>query len=114
MRRGTPLLALAVLACAGCSGYSSRSLIDPKYKTIYVQTFNNLTYYRGFELRLTREIINKINARTHLQIAPRDRADTVLSGQVSNFRQQVLTEDIHDNVRDFVFAVAGVGRTFPG
>ena len=83
----------------GC-GYSAQSLIDPKYKTVYVKTFDNRSFYRGFEQSLTRELINKINSRTTLRIAPRDQADTVITGQITDFRQYVLTEDALNNVRE--------------
>jgi hypothetical protein len=93
------LLLAALFLCAGC-GYSSQPLIDPKYKTVYVETFDNRTFYRGFENSLTRALVNQINANTHLRIASRDRADTVLSGQITDFKQSVLTEDLHNNVRE--------------
>ena len=101
MRRISLLLALsAAAAVAGCSGYSTRSLIDPQYRTVYVKTFDNQSFYRGFEQSLTRQVVNKINSRTHLRIAPLGKADTVLTGLISNFQQQVLTEDLQDNVRE--------------
>ncbi len=100
MPRCGRILALAILVALGCSGYSSQSLIDPKYQTVYVKTFDNQSFYRGFEQSLTREVVNKINARTHLRIAPLDRTDTIITGQISDFRQQVLAEDLQDNVRE--------------
>ena len=39
------ILGLAFAAFAGCSGYSTESLIDPHYKTVYVKTFDNQTFY---------------------------------------------------------------------
>ena len=105
MRRSRHILALAALACAGCAGYSAQSLIDPEHKTVYVQTFDNQSFYHGFEQSLTREIINKIKSRTRLKIVPRDRADTILSGRISDFRRQVLTEDLNDNVRDMLITL---------
>ena len=100
MRTSRCILVAAILACAGCAGYSTESLIDPKYKTVYVQTFDNRSFYRGFEQSLTRELINKINSRTTLRIAPKDRADTIITGLISSFQQYVLTEDANDNVRE--------------
>jgi hypothetical protein len=89
----------ALFTCAGC-GYSSQPLINPKYKTVYVETFDNRTFYRGFENSLTRALVNEINTRTRLRIVPRSQADTVISGQITDFKQVVLTEDPHNNVRE--------------
>jgi hypothetical protein len=93
------LLLAALFACAGC-GYSSQPLIDPKYKTVYVDTFDNKTFYRGFENSLTRALVNQINTNTHMRIVPRNQADTVISGQITDFKQVVLTEDLNNNVRE--------------
>ena len=94
------ILGLAFAAFAGCSGYSTESLIDPHYKTVYVKTFDNQTFYRGYEQTLTREFINQMNARTRLRIAPLGKADSIISGQITAFTQQVLTQDVNDNVRE--------------
>ncbi len=104
MRRINAILAMTLLA-AGCSGYSAESLVDAKYRTVYVKTFDNQSRYRGFEQSLTREFINKLNSRTDLRIAPRDKADTIITGQIADFKQQVLTEDLQDNVRELQITV---------
>jgi len=93
------MLLTAVLLCVGC-GYSSQSLIDPQYRTVYVETFDNQSFYRGYEVSLTREIINIINARTHLRIVPKSQAETILTGQIRDYRQIVLTEDERGDVRE--------------
>ena len=92
-------LLVAVLLCSGC-GYSSRSLIDERYRTVYVKTFDNLTFYRGFEFELSRALVNEINAKTHLRIVPMNQAQTLLEGRIVGFKQNVLTEDVDDNVRE--------------
>jgi len=94
-----PMLLACALVSGGC-GYSSESLIDTRYKTVYVETFENDTRYRGFEVSLTRALINQINAKTDLRIVPREQAETVITGRIADFRQHVLTEDENDNVRE--------------
>jgi len=69
-------------------------------KTVYVETFDNKTFYRGFENSLTRALVNEINAKTHMRIVPRNQADTVISGQIRDFKQVVLSEDLHNNTRE--------------
>ncbi len=100
MQRVSAILGLACLTLVGCGGYSSESLIDPQYRTVYVKTFENDTFYRGYEQALTREFVNKLNSRTHLRVAPLGRADSILTGRISAFKQQVITQDVGDNVRE--------------
>jgi hypothetical protein len=99
LKRSRILLLAVLFTCAGC-GYSSQPLIDPKYRTVYVETFDNKTFYRGFENSLTRALVNEINTKTRLRIVSRNQADTVISGQITDFKQVVLTEDPHNNVRE--------------
>ena len=95
----TSALVAGALFCAGC-GYTSEPLIESRYKTVYVETFDNDSRYRGYEVGLTRALINEINAKTDLRIVGRDQADTVITGKIGDFRQHVLTEDEDDNVRE--------------
>ena len=99
MRRSRCILLLALLAYAGCE-YSSEPLIDSRYRTVYVKTFDNQSFYRGFEYSLTRALINELNAKTDLRIVSEGQADTVITGQIADFEQTVLTEDEDDNVRE--------------
>jgi len=62
--------------------------------------FDNLTFYRGFEFALTRALSNEINAKTHLRIVPLRDAQTLLEGRIIGFKQNVLTEDVDDNIRE--------------
>ena len=97
MRPGKCIWLPTLLTCAfvcGACGYTSESLLDPQNRTVYVDT------YRGFEVSLTRALINEINAKTDLRIVPRDQADTLITGNIADFRQHVLTEDEHDNIRE--------------
>ena len=98
-RRSSVILILGALVCAGCS-YSNESLIDPQYQTVYVEMFDNQSWYRGFEVGLTRELVNTINSRTHLRIVPKGHAQTIITGQISDYKKTVLTEDVDDNVRE--------------
>jgi len=93
------MLLAAVLICTGC-GYSSQSLIDTQYRTVYVEMFDNQSWYRGFEVGLSRELVNMINSRTHLRIVPKSQAQTIITGQIRDYRQVVLTEDELDRVRE--------------
>ena len=93
------ILLAVTLVTVGC-GYSSQALIDPQYRTVYVDTFDNQSWRRGFEYGLSRALVNEINLKTDLRIVDREVADTIITGQIRNFRQDVLTEDADDNVRE--------------
>ncbi len=80
--RSTGLLALVVLLAA-CSGYSSQRLTDfPSARTIAIVPFENTTFYRDLELRLTQQVVNEVRARTNLGLSTPDRADLVMTGRM--------------------------------
>ncbi len=93
------VLLAAIVLTTGC-GYSPQALIDPQYRTVYVDTFDNHSWRRGFEYGLSRALVNEINLKTDLRIVNRDVADTIITGQIREFRQHVLVEDADDNVRE--------------
>ena len=88
-------LALALCACAlstGC-GYSTKPLIREDIKTIYVPVFDNQTFRRFHEATLTQAVVDEIKQKTHLRIVPREVADSVLIGEITDIRPTVLVED---------------------
>jgi hypothetical protein len=62
--------------------YKWASLYRQDVKTVAVPIFVNRTYYRGIEFNLTKAVINQLESRTPYKVAPRERADTVLEGQI--------------------------------
>ncbi len=86
---------LALAALAGCFGYRAESLFRPDIRTVYVEAFDNGTFRRGLEVPLTRAVADEIRLRTPLVLAPREEADSVLSGELVEFSEstQVKTED---------------------
>ena len=96
-RRGRPsaLWLGAALVLAGC-GYTAGSLVSKEYRTVYIPIWENATFRRGLEFRLTELLQKEIEHRTHLKVTTEDRADTRLSGEIVNFQQRVLTENLLD------------------
>jgi hypothetical protein len=101
------LLGMAALALAGC-GYSTRSLYRSDIKSVYVEFFGNDTYRRQLEVALTHDVVDEVKLRTPLSFAPRDEADSVLSGTiisadvttvVKNAADIVLLQRAHVRVR---------------
>ncbi len=107
MRRIAMLLAAVLLALTGCSssthdggtgaataspkGYQWKSLHRPNVKTIAVDIFESRDFRRGEEFRITTALAKEIEAYTPYKIAPRDKADTLLEGQIRRIRRPVLS-----------------------
>jgi len=85
------LLALALFALSAC-GYSSKPLYNTAYRTISVPIFNNKTFRREWEFRLTEALDKAIESRTPYKIVSQDKADTVLSGEIVNISEDVLSD----------------------
>jgi hypothetical protein len=93
------LLAGAFLLAAGC-GYSAGPLTHHDLRRVHVPIFQNKTFWRDFEVGLTREVEKELAARPGISIAPREHADIVLAGTIEDFQQHVLSESTTDAVRE--------------
>ncbi len=78
------------LALAGC-GYSTKPPFNASIRTIAVPIFNNQTFRREWEFRLTEAIDKNIEYRTPYKIADRKNADTLLTGEIKQVQENVLT-----------------------
>jgi hypothetical protein len=67
----------------GCAGYSNKSLFPEDVGSVYVEMFDNKSFWRGVEYELTDALAKRIEAETPYKIiSSRNRADTVISGQI--------------------------------
>ena len=83
-----------LLFLAGCAGYSKTSLYPKDVATVYVEMFDNQSFRRGIEFELTDALAKRIEAQTPYKIVTnRDRADTVISGQIAQAKESVLTTE---------------------
>ena len=86
------LLCLAFSGCGKMSGYSNESLFPENVSSVYVEMFENQTFWRGVEYELTDALAKRIEAETPYKIiSSRDRADTVISGQILSIDQFILS-----------------------
>jgi hypothetical protein len=86
------LLLAAVLALAGCAGYSNRSLFPEDVDSVYIEMFDNRTFRRGVEYTLTDALVKRIETDTPYKIvSDKDRTDSVISGQLVVINESILT-----------------------
>lgn len=101
-------------AMAGC-GYTTRSLIESKFKTVYITPFvnkvdvtsenytgNKYRIYRPMlETDVTRAVNNKFLFDGNLKPAEKDLADLVLKGELVEFRRDPLRYTDNNDVEEY-------------
>ncbi len=110
MRKGRRLIAVVVAAVsllAGCgyhggsggdadaggSGYHWRSTYRQDVQTVAVPIFKNNDFQRGVEFELSKAVISQIEANTPYKVVPRERADTILEGEITGVRVNTISKD---------------------
>ena len=83
---------LALCGCAGMFGYSDESLFPQDIESVRLEMFDNQTFRRGTEYDLSDALAKRIEADTPYKIVTSaDRADTVISGQITNISESALS-----------------------
>lgn len=99
---------------AGC-GYTTRSMISNKYKTIYIAPFINKIditseadtgnryrlYYPRLETDVTRSVVNRFLFDGNLKPVKEGSADLLLKGEVVAFRKDPVTYDNNDDPSEY-------------
>jgi len=86
------LLCLGLCGCGQISGYSDESLFPAEVDSVYVEMFENQTFWRGVEDEVSDALAKRIEAQTPYKVvSSRDRADSVISGQILSIGQSILT-----------------------
>ncbi|HEX8340801.1 MAG TPA: LptE family protein [Tepidisphaeraceae bacterium] len=89
---------------AGCQGYQQSgaggggnyawsSLYRQDVQTVAVPIFTNVDFARGDEFNLTKAIVTQIEQRTPYKVVSREKADTVIEGQITRIRRPVVSND---------------------
>lgn len=89
------LCCAALGAGSGCAsdptqGYALGGTHSSDVHTVAVPVFDNTTYNHGLEMQLTQAISNEIAKTTPWAVTSRDRADTTLSGSITDVRMRNL------------------------
>ncbi|MFC1576983.1 LPS assembly lipoprotein LptE [Candidatus Omnitrophota bacterium] len=99
---------------AGC-GYTTRSLLPSKYRSICVENFANkidisgetsdLRMYRGYrpglEAEITEAVTEKFIFDGNLKITDREGADLLLTGELLDFAREGILYDRNDEVEEY-------------
>lgn len=93
-----PLLLIASAFSLSSCGYSTKSLYTRAYKTVSVPIFKNKTFRREWEFRLTEAIDKNIESRTPYKLTSQDKADTILTGEIVEIYEDVLTRRFRTNL----------------
>ena len=81
-----------LLGVAGCS-YSSARPFPTDIQTIHVEAFHSKEFRRELELRLTEATIKRIELDTPYRIAPRRKADVLLTGEILGVENRTFGDD---------------------
>ncbi len=78
----------------GCTGYSNKSLFPEDVGSVYVEMFDNKSFWRGVEYELTDALAKRIESETPYKIiSSRDRADTIISGHIESIDESWLSTE---------------------
>lgn len=91
----TAILGLLPPLLGGCgtsTGYTNASLFPNEVNNVYLEMFDNRSFRRGIEFTLSDAVAKRIEVDTPYKIvSSRDRADTVMSGQIVTAGESILT-----------------------
>jgi len=92
---GRWLVATLLAGLAGGCGYSGEPLYRENIQTVYVDMFQSKEFRRGIEFQLTEALRKQIDRQTPYRNAPREKADTILSGEVLEWRESSIGHDFN-------------------
>lgn len=101
--RAAPALLLA--ACGYTAGHVGTGGRAELPAAVEVAPFDNATFRRGLEIRLSRDVADEIRARTPRAPQGPERAQWRLRGTIVRAEEQVLSEDLDDEIRESSFVV---------
>lgn len=74
------------------AGYQWHTLYRDDVRTVAVPIFTNRTYYRGVEFQLSKAVINQLEGQSPYKVVPRERADTILTGEIERIFVHTTSE----------------------
>ena len=80
------------------SGYQWRSLYREDIKSVAVPIFKNKSFRRGVEFSLTQAVVTQIESKSPYKVVPKERADTILEGEIVEIKLQTVSKDSTLNI----------------
>lgn len=99
MRTGRRVALTLVLIAGGC-GYTTDSLLPGGSRRVAVEVHRNVTFRRGHEFTLQRELMAELRQRTHYRVSRRRDADLLLAGEIVEITAPTLVENRRDQVSE--------------
>ena len=90
--------AAALLAMAAGCGYSNEPLHRQTVNTVYVEMAQSREFRRGIEFELTEALRKQIDLETPYKNVPREKADTILSAEVLEWRESTIGSGFGTNL----------------
>ncbi|MEX0741286.1 MAG: LptE family protein [Phycisphaeraceae bacterium] len=88
---------LAILTLTGCgpngglAGYTTGEAFDESIRTVALPIFDNQTFYRETEFRLSEALAKEIEHRTPYKVTAAPGADTIVRGTIVSVDQRLLS-----------------------
>jgi outer membrane lipopolysaccharide assembly protein LptE/RlpB len=108
-------MVLAVLAVLSGCGYTTGSVISSRFKTVYVEPFENKIDYMNqserkiyipqLESKVRDAIIDRFMLDGNLKIAEQGNSDLVMKGQVLSFERGDLRLTTNEDVKEYRLTV---------
>lgn len=83
---------IALGGATGC-GYKAGGPYRPDVHTVHVEMFGSREFRRDLEFMLTEAVKKRIGTDSPYRLAPREKADTILTGEVLEERQAAFAPD---------------------
>jgi len=88
------LLCVVFCGCSEFAGYSNESLFPAEVDSVCLEMFDNQSFRRGVEYKLSDALAKRIEADTPYKIiSSTDRADSVISGQIVRITESTLSTE---------------------
>jgi len=84
---------------------SEKRLADGSLPKVAIAPFDNLTYRRGLEMRLSRLLADEIRGRSPHPPFRREDADWLIKGRITQADERIYSEDLDDQKRESSFVV---------
>lgn len=80
------------------NGYQWHSLYREDIQSVAVPIFGNKNFSRGVEFKLSKAIIQQLESHSPYKVVPKNRADTILEGELKSVDIQTLSRGFNTNI----------------